>query len=273
MGYGAHVESGPLGCRNIVIGNPGTADYVISAHYDTCGLLPGLNGVIPCSILGLILFSFLRILILLLIPCLFACIFLCFHHLWVEISAFSGALILTGGLLIFFRINPFSTENDSSGLITLLEIAAGLQKIHRSKVCFLLFDGKEAGFSGSRSYVKAHGEAMKTQISVNLDSVGRGDRIFIFPGNGLKTDASAMANLYSLCGYYGKKQITLLKKGFYPSDYLNFPKGAGICAGANKSRCLFLRTSGGRKNRDMDETNVNLLRAAILSMVSCGAVK
>ena len=35
LGYSANMEKGSFGCQNVVIGDPETAQYLITAHYDT----------------------------------------------------------------------------------------------------------------------------------------------------------------------------------------------------------------------------------------------
>ena len=49
FGYSASVEKGSLGCRNMVIGDPETAQYLITAHYDTCARLPIPSLITPCN--------------------------------------------------------------------------------------------------------------------------------------------------------------------------------------------------------------------------------
>ena len=49
LGYECTTEKGMLGARNVVIGNPETAKYLITAHYDTCAHLPFPNLITPCS--------------------------------------------------------------------------------------------------------------------------------------------------------------------------------------------------------------------------------
>ena len=51
LGYSVRTEKGSLGVRNLVIGEPDKADYLITAHYDTCAALPFPNLITPCSFL------------------------------------------------------------------------------------------------------------------------------------------------------------------------------------------------------------------------------
>lgn len=178
-------------------------------------------------------------------------------------------------LLIAGPANPHCSNDNTSGVITLLEIARDLPKIQRSKVCFVLFDLEEAGLIGSHSYVKAHKKAVSHQINLNLDCVGDGDNILFFPNKRIRKNPEMMAELAYCKGYYGNKLISIREKGgaFYPSDQANFPYGVGICALRKKFKTLYMGRIHTRRDTVLDETNVNLLRAAIISMISCGAVK
>ena len=65
LGYAFHVEKGSFGSRNMVIGDPARAEYLITAHYDTCAALPFPNLITPESPLLLTLWQ-LAILVMLL---------------------------------------------------------------------------------------------------------------------------------------------------------------------------------------------------------------
>ena len=49
LGYACREEKGSFGSRNVVIGNPETADFLVTAHYDTCAVLPIPNLITPCN--------------------------------------------------------------------------------------------------------------------------------------------------------------------------------------------------------------------------------
>ncbi|HIR09315.1 MAG TPA: hypothetical protein IAA70_02805, partial [Candidatus Avoscillospira stercoripullorum] len=40
QGYAGKVESGTFGSKNVVFGDPEQAEYLVTAHYDTCARLP-----------------------------------------------------------------------------------------------------------------------------------------------------------------------------------------------------------------------------------------
>jgi hypothetical protein len=102
----------------------------------------------------------------------------------------------------------------------------------RDKVCFVLFDLEEAGLIGSASYRKTHKKRSDDQLILNLDCVGDGNEIIMFPTKKLKTDTAKMELLRRITGSWGNKSIALREKGFayYPSDQKQFPYGVGIAA-------------------------------------------
>ena len=74
----------------------------------------------------------------------------------------------------------------------------------------------------------------------------------------------------------GAKYIAQRKRGFayYPSDHGNFPLGVGICAlRRNKWVGLYMNRIHTGKDTVLEETNVNILRAALTTLISCDAAK
>ncbi len=65
------------------------------------------------------------------------------------------------------------------------------------------------------------------------------------------------------------------EKGFsvYPSDQANFPYGVGICALRKKGEILYLSRIHTPKDTVLEETNVNILRAALITFITCGAAQ
>ena len=170
--------------------------------------------------------------------------------------------------------NQNNANDNTSGVITLLEIARTLPRKLRKKVCFVLFDLEEAGLIGSSSYRKIHREATDHQLVLNLDCVGDGDHILMIPTKPLKKDKKRLTSLHTVCGYFGKKSLLVKEKGFsvYPSDQRCFPYGVGICALHKGKLGLYLSRIHTRKDTVLDQTNVNILRAALISYISRNAV-
>ena len=68
FGYSPTVEKGSFGCRNMVIGDPETAQYLITAHYDTCARLPIPNLITPCNFWAFLGYQLVVMLLMLLVP-------------------------------------------------------------------------------------------------------------------------------------------------------------------------------------------------------------
>ena len=51
LGYEVNIEKGSAGAKNVVIGNPESAKYLVTAHYDTPAALPFPNLITPCNFL------------------------------------------------------------------------------------------------------------------------------------------------------------------------------------------------------------------------------
>ena len=271
LGYDCTVEKGSMGSRNVVIGEPKTAKYLITAHYDTCARLPVPNLITPCNFFLFMAYQIFLVVIIMAVSIGVGVLF----GILTKNSALAGAVgyACVWLLLILMIAGPANKNNandNTSGVVTLLEIARSMPENQRHKVCFVLFDLEEAGLIGSASYRKAHKKETDRQVVLNLDCVGDGDHILLFPTKRLKQDARKLSPLYKCCGYFGAKSVLVRDKGFsiYPSDQGNFPYGAGIAAFHKGKAGLYLSRIHTPKDTVLDVTNVNILRAAIISMIS-----
>lgn len=271
LGYSVTVEKGSMGVHNIVMGDPNSAKYLVTAHYDTpaCMIVP--NFITPTNPLIFLLYQVLLVGLLFLISGAagFAVDLLTDNFLlsfWTWYIVYFGALVL----MMFGPANRHNANDNTSGVVTVLETLTSMPENQRGKVCFVLFDLEEAGLIGSASYRKAHKAATEKQIVLNLDCVGDGNEIILFPTAKLKKDKEKLIPIAKVCGYFGEKSLLLRHKGFsvYPSDQKNFPYGVGIAA---FRRAKFIGPYCDRihTNRDtiLETTNVNILRAAIVSLI------
>lgn len=272
LGYEMQVEKGSFGSQNVILGDPERADYLITAHYDTCAHLPFPNLITPCN-LPLFLLYQLAIGFLLCVA-----VFLAggLTLLWTGsfpacAAVVYGMLILIVWLILCGPANKHNANDNTSGVVTVLETASNLPPEQRARVCFVLFDLEEAGLIGSASYRKKHRRAVKDQLMLNLDCVGEGNEILLFPSKTLKKDAAALKRLAQFCPPAGEKTVTVRSRGFavYPSDQRGFPRGVGIAA-LRRSKWAGLYLARIHTNRDtiLDETNVKLLRDYLLRLVS-----
>jgi len=140
----------------------------------------------------------------------------------------------------------------------------------RDQVCFVLFDLEEGGLLGSAAYRKKHRKASSNQVVLNLDCVGEGNEILLFPTGKLKKKTVIMDQLQAGCITKDGKSMELCRKGFsiYPSDQTNFPLGVGI-ASFCRSRWAGLYLAKIHTKRDviLDEKNVALLRNYLIEII------
>ena len=274
QGYDATVEKGNFGSHNVVMGDPENAKYLVTAHYDTCARMLFPNFIMPCNAAVFILHQVgLWLGIVLISAILGAAAGLLFGEGFVT----TVSCIVLFGIIALMLVGPANKSNandNTSGVVTLLEIMRTMPENQRHKVCFVLFDLEEAGLIGSASYRKAHRKASDTQIILNLDCVGDGDHLLMFPTKALKNHRK-LTSLYKVCGYFGKKSLLVHEKGFsiYPSDQMVFPYGVGICALHQNKHGLYLSRIHTLKDTILEETNVNILRAALTSYICCDAAQ
>ncbi len=272
LGYACTIEKGSFGVRNVVIGDAHTASYLITAHYDTPARLPFPNLITPCNFWAFMGYQ-IAITLLLLLPAAAIGVLMSVLTQNVLIGELVYFLLLFGELywMMLGPANPNTANDNTSGVVTVLEIMRTLPPQLRGTVCFVLFDLEEAGLLGSSAYRKAHKKDTEKQIVLNLDCVGDGNEIVLFPTKKLKKHASGMAALHMCAGTFGEKSIAVHEKGFaiYPSDQKNFPLGVGIAAfRRNKTVGLYCSRIHTPKDTTLEEENVNILRNALISCIA-----
>ena len=202
LGYTVTEETGKRGDCNVVLGDPETAKYLVTAHYD------------------------------------------------------------------------MHTGDNTSSVVTLLEIARTLPGNQRHKVCFVLFDLDIPGLSGSVSYRNKHREATDNQLVLHLDSVGSGDFLRMIPTRQLLEDRRKLTSLYRACGYFGNKSLLVFESpaSVFCLSHRYFPYGVGIFSVQKQKKLLDIFCFRSGNDTDIDQTNVNILRAALTTFICCDEV-
>lgn len=270
LGYRSELEKGSFGSKNVVIGDPSKAKHLITAHYDTCAVLPVPNLITPCNFWLFMAYQLLITALMLLPPMVFGVLVGGLIHQpllgsWVSLLL----LYLEMYLMLLGPANKNNANDNTSGVVTVLEIARRMPPELRDQVCFVLFDLEEAGLIGSASYRNRHKKETRDQIVWNLDCVGDGDDILLFPNKKLKKDKNKMTVLRNCCHNGSEKRIAIREKGFamYPSDQKNFPYGVGICALRRNKLCLYLGRIHTKRDTILEEADVELLTSTLLDMV------
>ena len=190
-------------------------------------------------------------------------------HFWTGWFAYMSIWLFLF-LMLFGPANKNNANDNTSGVVSVLETAAKLPTEYRDKVCFVLFDLEEAGLIGSASYANGHKKQIKNQIVLNCDCVGDGDELMMFPNKKVKNDCKQMDSLLSICAADGVKSLSVREKGFtyYPSDQKNFPYGVGIAAfRRSKWAGLYCDKIHTKKDTVLDENNVSFLRDRMISLI------
>lgn len=275
LGYKVTVEQGYFGVQNVLLGDPERAEYLVTAHYDTCARLPFPNLLTPCNFLLFFLWQIILCLILVAPAGILG-------GLFGGVLAAPQLAVVAAYLLLFLEIalmlvgpaNPSNANDNTSGVVTLLETARALPPELRDRVCFVLFDLEEAGLLGSAAYRRAHRTSSTRQLVLNLDCIGDGQEILLVPTKKLLHKSQRLEALQQYCGQQKTHRIILRTRGFtiYPSDQANFPLGLGIAAfRRSKWAGLYLNRIHTPKDTILDENNVALLRDWLIAVVSAQA--
>ncbi len=272
LGYPCREEPGGLGVQNLVIGDPERAAYLITAHYDTCARLPFPNFLTPCN-LGIFLLFQMLLVTMIVLPVAAASALAG----WITRSPILGALaanaVLLTALWLMLRgpANPSNANDNTSGVITVLETMAALPEELRETVCFVLFDLEEAGMWGSASYRRKHKKATRRQVVFNADCVGDGTEIVFIPTRKLKKHCSLRISRWKESfPDQGPVSITLRDKGIciYPSDQTQFPLGVGIAAFQRGNYIgLYLSRIHTPNDTICDQANIRLIRDCLIDLI------
>jgi len=259
------------GC-NLVVGDPETAEVICTAHYDTCAVMPVPNFITPRNMVWYLLYQ------LALVGVIFAfaaavevaVIFAFDPPSIVAVLAMEAALFFCLWWLMFGPANKRTANDNTSGVVTLVEMALMLPEELRSKACFVFFDNEEKGLFGSAAFAKTHKTAKNRTLLLNFDCVGDGDSLQLFPAPGLKKDAAALQRLEAAFTGDGDKTVEVVRGfGFYPSDQRHFRLGVGVCA-LKKSRVFgyYMDKIHTGKDTVLDSENVRILRDGAVRLVT-----
>ncbi len=268
-GYAPQVEES-FAARNVVAGDPEGAKVLLTAHYDTQAVLPVPNFITPRNPFFFALYQLLIVLPLFLAVGVVEGLIFAFvpgAAAWwlaplscIAICAFFMWWIVDG------PANRHTANDNTSGVLTLVETALALPPEHRERVCFVFFDNEEKGMFGSAAFAKKHKGVKKNTVVLNFDCVRDGNSIQFFSQKKLKKDEAALKRMEAAFLPAGDKDVQVVRGfGFYPSDNASFKRGAGVCALKHK-RVVGYYMDRIHTNKDtvLDEDNLTLLRDGAL---------
>lgn len=257
--YDISIEKGYFGSRNIVIGDVSKAKVLFTAHYDTCAVLPVPNFITPTNIFIYVLYQIL-LLFLIVFVSVFITIGISFlfpiNELLLELI-YDFIIILFVCLMMFGPANKSTVNDNTSGVLTILEMINKIPDNLKDKVAFILFDLEESGLIGSATFVSKHKDIMKKKLLINFDCVSDGDKImFIFNKKAIK-NVDLLKDVYTSDNKVITDMIT--KGAIYPSDQANFTNGVGVCSVIRGKHFEYIDKIHTKKDTVCRDENINYL--------------
>lgn len=274
QGYAPRVEEhkGISPSHNVVVGDLSTASVVVTAHYDTCAVMPFPNFITPKSIGLYLLYQLAIVAGFLVVAFGVGFAFGAFSAL-VGIPEELASLAATAAywvlliLLIAGPANKHTVNDNTSGVLTLMETMAALPQEQRDKAAFVFFDLEEVGLFGSAAFASKHKKTMQQKLLINFDCVSDGDTVLFV----LKKGAAAFRErLEEAFPSNDLVKVEVADKGvIYPSDQANFPVGVGVAAlKTSKSGILYMDRIHTKRDTVCREENIEFLRDGAIRLLS-----
>lgn len=269
QGYSIKVEQGGLArSRNIVVGDIGTAKVIYTAHYDTCAVMPFPNFITPNNFLFYVIYQMILIVLIFGVGSLIGLLASVITNELVGSVVAMFSILLCCYQIMVGIANPNTYNDNTSGVITLVEIAMNLPVEERSKVAFVFFDNEEIGLVGSSMFYWKHRKSMLDSVVINFDCVSDGDYILAIANKKMIRD-TALYELMKACLTSNKDKkvdYSTATRTFYPSDHMVFKKYFAIAA---VRKAPFLGYYLGRIHTPFDtifdERNIRLLSDAMVN--------
>lgn len=271
-GYRPAVEEarGLITSHNVVVGDPGKASIILGAHYDTCAAMPFPNFITPRNFAVYLIYQLLLTAVIFVIAAIPAAV-----AAWLGAGGQAIALIWYAALLFCLwwmmagKANKHTVNDNTSGVLTLLETALALPEEQRGKVCFVFFDNEEKGVLGSAAFAKLHKKEIAGTLMLNFDCVSDGDYIQIYPTKKPKKNEDLLARLEQAFPSDAEKTVEVVRSfGFYPSDQKSFPMGIAVCALKKKPLIgYYMDRIHTRRDTVLEEKNLMLLRDGVLRLI------
>lgn len=221
--------------RNIIVGNPDTAEVYITAHYDTCAVIPLPNVMAPTNPL---LYYSCQILIAFLLIAISCAVVIPIALITMDPLVTYYTLLVVLYLLLIYMLfgyrNKHTANDNTSGVITITRILETLPEEKRHKVCAVYFDNEEKGLLGSSSFSKKHKKNGNDKLLLNFDCVGDGNYVSSFAKKKAMQDERYALLIKSLSDNAKESDVYSLNKQvmpmMFPSDNIHFQKSIGFCA-------------------------------------------
>lgn len=176
--------------HNLVLGNIETAKAIFAAHYDTprCQLRSTLS--FPRNYRLTLAYRIIRAILdtaaMLLSSTL---IYLYTNNLFLSILCLLAVFaIMLAAFYTGLYPNPRNANDNSSGVIALIELYASLNDYEKSQFAFVFFDNEERKFLGSKLFKELHPNInLDHKLLINFDCISDGNHVLIVLNNNANT--------------------------------------------------------------------------------------
>ena len=208
MGYAARMEENKAICtnRNIVVGDVDKAKVLVTAHYDTPATVGLPNVMLP---MNRPMFYLVQALIALVMVVFIFVPTGIVKKLTGSIFCTEATLIGLYCLMMYLLLagvpNPHNVNDNTSGVCGGLALMESFAAEKPEEIAFVLFDNEEKGLLGASGLAKAHKQAAKETLVLNMDCIGVGEAMLMLVPKAAR-------------------------EKYFSSDQKHFKLGVGICA-------------------------------------------
>lgn len=252
---------------NVVVGDVDKAEMIFGAHYDTCPRMFMPNFIAPCNKPVYFAYQIGMVAVLLMISVIPAIPVGMVTDGRAAYLTWYFTYLLLFALMLKGPANPNTMNDNTSGVVSLIELMERLPEEARARCAFVFFDNEEMHMLGSGAFRKAHGERMNTVPLINLDCVGDGEHLLTVASKDFREDEALYGALRKAFEEYGPVEHAQAEKAMYNSDQKGFKKSLAIAA-MHRSRRIgyYLARIHTPKDTVLKEENIERICAGLCGM-------
>jgi hypothetical protein len=192
-------------------------------------------------------------------------------YLFPALSAYSddiyfGSLLFLLVYLFFGPANKTTVNDNTSGVLTILEMINKIPNELKNKVAFVLFDHEETGLWGSSSFASKHKKEMKNKLLINFDCVSDGDKMLFIFNKKAKNNFDLLKDSYVSTDKVESQMV--LKNSIFPSDQVNFQNAIGVCSVIRGESFEYIDKIHTKKDTVLREENIEFLVDKSIDLVN-----
>ncbi len=259
-------EGGTPKSRNLVLGDVANAQVIFTAHYDTCAAMPFPNLIMPknylLSILPMLAGFFAVVIALYALMFFITDDFFISYYVAVMVSLF-----LLIAVTMLGRPNKNNANDNTSGVITLVELMDRLSEEEKEKVAFVFFDYEELGMIGSSFFKSKYKAVIKDKLIINFDCVSDGDNIMLVQS---KTARNKYEDILKEVFQPTQNKNIFLERSsrtIYPSDQAVFKNSIAVAALKKSKLGLYMNRIHTKKDVIFDESNIEYICSGMKSFL------